>query len=75
MRKIHINGDEYSYKIGKQFIQIFPPSGIKIIINQSEVSGMTWVGLERGYWKKWFKGITPKMIKEYIVKRQHLKVR
>ena len=70
MRKVHINGQKYWYKIGKVFIPIFTPNGVKFLANQSLVSGLSWNELERGYWKGWFKGITPKMIKEYITKEK-----
>ena len=67
MRKINIQGREYKYKIGKGDIVIITPSNKKHITNQSIVSGISWENLERGYWKGWFKGVTPSMIKQYII--------
>ena len=42
------------------------PNGEKITTTQSKVSKLSPSELERGYWKGWFKGITPGMIKEFI---------
>ena len=68
MKIIHINNQEYKYKIGKYFIHIFNSNGAKTITNQSIISGLSPDELEKGYWKKWFTGITPQMVKDFIIK-------
>jgi hypothetical protein len=65
-RKLVLASGVWCYRVGKGFIAIFSPTGQKYVTNQSEVSGMSWSDLERGYWKKWFKGIGPGMIRQWI---------
>lgn len=66
-RKIHLDDEIWQYKIG-QSIVIFSPSNLRHLADQSKVSGLDWNSLERDYDKRTFDGITPKMIKEYIIK-------
>lgn len=68
MRKLHINEEIWLYRIGRGHIVIKDPAGKKILTNQSDVSGVNWPELERGYWKGYFKGITPSMVKDWIIK-------
>jgi len=66
-RAVHIDGKAWEWKVGKESILIWSPEGEKHVTDQSQVTGMSWDSLERGYWKGWFKGITPSMVKEWIV--------
>lgn len=65
-RKLHVRSEIWEYKIGKNAIQLFSPDGKKHVTSQSEVTGMSWDDLERGYWKGWFKGVTPSQVKTWI---------
>jgi len=67
-RKVHIDDQEWTYKIGSGAIVIWSPEGKKHLTNQSVVTGMSWDDLERGKWKGTWKGIGPKLIKEHIEK-------
>jgi hypothetical protein len=70
MRKLHINDEEWQYKIGKSgAIVIFPPNGRKVLTDASEVSGLSWDEVERGTWKGWFH-LKPSMIKDWIIKNE-----
>jgi hypothetical protein len=68
MRNLVLSNGTWKYKIGRSFILIVSPNGKRHLTNQSEVSGLSWEQLERGYWKKWFSGIKPSMIKDWIEK-------
>jgi|TARA_Y100000310_G_C20691033_1_gene822213 hypothetical protein len=67
-RKLQRSNGLWQYKIGVGGIVIFTPENKRILTNQSKVSGLSWDNLERGYWKRWFKGITPKHIDKFIDK-------
>ncbi len=47
MRKVHINGVEWKYEIGKRVVVIHPPVGKKLILSYEQLVG------ERNY-KAWF---------------------
>lgn len=65
-RKIHRPDGIWQYKIGSGEIVIFTPDNERILTNQSVVTGMSWYDLERGHWKKTFKGVTPEHITKFI---------
>lgn len=65
-RKIHIDEEEWIYRIGRQFIVIWSPNNNKYLTNLSEVSGLSWSNIERNIWKGNWKGIKPSEIKKYI---------
>ena len=67
-RTISVNDEIWKFHIGRTKIFLLSPNNVKYIRTQSQITGMNWDSLERGYWKKWFKGIGPKMIQEYILK-------
>ena len=39
MRKVHINGVEWEYEVGKRVVVIHPPNGKKIIVNCEQLVG------------------------------------
>jgi hypothetical protein len=65
-RKLVLDSGTWLYKVGKGHIAIISPTGQKHLTDQSKVTGMSWDTLERGYWKKWFTGIGPGMLREWI---------
>lgn len=67
MRTVHIDEQEWLYKIGRINIVIQSPDGIKHVTDMSEISGLSWSEIEKGTYKGWFH-ITPQQIKTYIQK-------
>ncbi len=61
-----LDSGTWQYRIGSGDIVIFSPNDSRYLTNQSEVTGMSWDNLERGYWKGWFKGIGPGDIRKWI---------
>jgi len=66
MRKIHLNNEIWTYRVGKQHTVIFSPSGQKFLVDHSQMTGMNWDDIERAQWKGYWTGITPSHVKEYI---------
>lgn len=65
-RTVHIDGAEWTYMVGRDFIHIWAPDGTKYVTDESKVTGWTWDDLERAYWKKYAKGVGPGLIKQWI---------
>lgn len=69
MRKVHIDGEAWQYKIGRKCIMIKEPSLVptKHIVDLSVFTGLSWDALERMAWKRDSVQITPQDIKDYIL--------
>ena len=68
VRKLHIDGVEYLYKIKGSTVQFFLDDR-KVVADISTVSGKSWDLIERGQWKKTSDGhITPGHCKEFLGK-------
>jgi len=65
MRKVHINNQEWKYKIGKQHLVIESPLGEKQVVPFNELMNMNWNDIERATWKRYFI-IKPSDVKNYI---------
>ncbi len=65
-RVVHINNEEWKYKVGEGYVNIFSPSGTRHNISLNEVTGEEWSNIERGRWKGWWKGVRPHQVKNYI---------
>lgn len=70
-RKVHIDGDEWTYRIGRSIVAISSPTGEKTVAWIGEVMGMHSDDVIRGRFKKTSDGaITPSKVKSYI--QEHL---
>ena len=45
-RSIHIDGEEWNWRAGKQFLTVKSPKGERRNFPLTEVLGMNWVGIE-----------------------------
>ena len=70
-RKLHIGGDEWTYRIlrGADILVMPPSRDRKIRIRGTDLFDMTPDDIERGLWKRWL-SVTPRKIKSYIL--EHL---
>ena len=66
-RKLHINNEEWTYSVGKQFIPVWSPEGVKTLTDKSEVTGIAQSEIERRAWKGNPVPIKPGMIKSWII--------
>jgi hypothetical protein len=67
MRKIHIDGEEWHYFVGKQNVVVITPSGRKTYIPCHEIKFCTPDVFDRGKWKGTSDGmITPFDMKWYL---------
>jgi hypothetical protein len=69
LRNIHTRNKVFQWTYIKSKVLIFTPESIKVVVPDSEISGMSGWELERAKWKHVFR-ITPKMVKKYI--EEHL---
>ncbi len=69
-RKVHFGPDEiWSYRIGQMMVKIRTPKGTTTTtVLLSTLTGMSEEDLERGLWKKTWRGVGPQEIKNYIAK-------
>jgi hypothetical protein len=66
-RKVHIGGQEWTYRVTRHCLQIANPDcSKKWKVDLTDFTGMTWEQLERAEWKKYFPRIGPKDVKKYI---------
>ena len=72
-RKIAVDGIDYEYKVGRNYVDIRPPEGRRMTPDFEQVTGLTWDQIEWGTWKGFF-SVTPQHIKEYIERRQYAEV-
>ena len=68
MRRVHVNGEVYTYRVGKQSLVIRLPSGKSVCVGCAEVKGdMTPDDFDRGKWKSTSDGmILPSEVSKYI---------
>ena len=71
MRKVHVNGDEWKYEVGKRFVVIHPPVGKKLILSYEQLLGEErWKNLQEYMNDPDYEGggirIGPADIKAYI---------
>ena len=66
-RWIHVKGNDYRWKVGKNHVVIRPQEGPCLCPTIAQLLYMTNDEVERGMWKGWL-SITPADIKEYILK-------
>jgi hypothetical protein len=73
MRKVHINGQVYQYKVGKGSTRIILPNGTTTHAFNHTIKGVTPDTFDRGQWKRTSDGsVTPAEVKAYI-EREMLK--
>lgn len=67
-RKIHFGDDEvWSYRVSSMFVLVREPDPSRLHrISVCDVTGMSFSDIERGCWKRWWKGIGPGEIRAYI---------
>jgi len=67
-RKLHFLEDEvWSYRVGGSFVWIRTPDlKTTFEIPFTQITGMSWDDMERGQWKRWWDGIGPQQIKDYV---------
>ena len=66
-RKVHIEGQEWTYRITNHCVQIANPDcSQKWKICITDFTGMSWDELERAEWKHYYPKIGPADIKTYI---------
>ena len=64
MRKIVINNEEWTYKVGQRYTVIKSPENKRYVVDHSEMTSLD--DIERTYWKEYL-NIKPSNIKEYIL--------
>lgn len=69
-RKLHINGKEWSYRVGKGSIVVRTPDPIQTFVyNLSDVLNLSWDDIERIRWKNPTSEriqVTPSCVKDFI---------
>jgi len=67
-RKIHIDEKIYNYSIGRSFVAIWNPYGIRKNIHIADLMGISVSCLEKLRYKSWcwHGGLKPSEIKKYI---------
>jgi hypothetical protein len=68
LRKIHFGDDEvWTYRVTSMFVLIREPDPTKLHrVSLMDLTGMWPHDIERGMWKKWWKGIGPGQIRTHI---------
>lgn len=64
-RNITVNGSVYQYYVGKSHTKIILPNGKGIVVDHSEMTGLSWDSIERGQYKGYF-SITPAQVAAYL---------
>jgi len=73
MRKIHLDGEIYQYRIGKGYVVIEFPDGHREVVSDSTITGRTNDALERGRWKKTSDGmVLPSHVKAWLAQRNRI---
>lgn len=65
-RAVHIDGEMWSYKVGRGGIKIKSPTGYGYDVDLSTFSGWSWDQLERAEWKGNGFQVTPQRVKDYV---------
>lgn len=68
-RTLQVDGVEYRYVVGTQYIKIVPPHGSPLITTQAEILGTSDDEIRRARWKGSAYKVTPTMIEEFV--REH----
>lgn len=67
-RRVHIDGREWLYRIGRSNAVILSPTGQKHVAQLTQIAGATWDQIERAAWKCYITGwFNPSRVKRYIV--------
>lgn len=61
-RTVHIDGKEFKYNIGSQYINIWTPDGKRHNVDLAYFFDISWNDIERARWKGCF-NITPSDVK------------
>ena len=67
-RKIVLESGTWTYRVGRQYVVIFSPTGQRFCPNHSEITGLSWNAIERAKWKGAAAAITPSVIQTWIEK-------
>lgn len=67
-RKIHFGANEvWTYRVSSMFVLVREPDPSKLHqVSVCDVTGMSFNDIERGCWKRWWKGIGPGEVRAYI---------
>ena len=71
-KAVHINGQEYPYKVSRAGVRWYTPDGKPHFVNMSELTGWTNDALERANWKGYPPAVKPSDVKEYLIKKLEL---
>lgn len=66
MRKLHINNQTWLYSVGDSFVTIKSPTDKRYNVWITNITGEDWGFIERARRKKYWKGVRPQQIKNYI---------
>lgn len=53
-RRINIDGEEWGYRVGKQFLVLRNPRGQRMPVGLNLASGMSWSSVEQAQAKRYF---------------------
>ncbi len=70
-RKLHIDGDKWTYKVGNSWVVIRGPNGERFQPSCCTIKGGSPHDYERGQWKRTSDGmILPSEVKAFVAKQQ-----
>lgn len=68
MRNLHIDGKVWRYAVGRAFVHVRSPDGVRLVVGHNVLTGLSWEELERAERKGTGQNsITPSMVREYVV--------
>ena len=68
-RLIVVDDIEYEWVVGRRFVNIVAPEGIRKTPTIEEVTGLSSDEVERAIWKRYL-SITPQQIRDYILRTE-----
>ena len=62
--KVHVDGEAWSYRVGKQYVTILSPAGVRTNVPCGVLTGRDF---ERGQWKRTTDGaVFPSDVRTYV---------
>jgi len=67
-KAIHIDGQEYPYKVFRSGVKIRLQNGKYLFVSMTDLTGWSWDGLEKAGWGGYTPPIKPSDVKEWLEK-------
>jgi hypothetical protein len=67
LRSLHFHGGKiWTYHVGKDYINLWTPTGMRYNLAVHHVLNISAAELERSQWKRTYRGVGPHHVKDFI---------